>query len=72
VLVERGRSQDAESLHDGEARPVDDREVLVGERLTDPEGDLEVGGRDRLDSGRAATDRLPPLLGGTGADAVGE
>ncbi len=62
MLVEARSAEDAESLHDGEARSVDDREVLIREAFADREGDLEVRGGDRLDGGGAASNCLPVAL----------
>lgn len=72
VLVQRRYAQDAKSLHDREARPVDDREILVGEALPDRESNLEVGRRDRLDGGGAAPDGLPIPLGRVPTQTVRE
>lgn len=72
MLVEGGRPQDPEPLHDGEARSVDDREVLVVEALADGEGDLEVCEGDRLDRCGAAPDRAPVLLRGATPQTVRE
>lgn len=61
---------DAEPLHDGEARPVDDREALVGEGLPDGERHLEICGDDGLDQERAVADCAPlPLRGGESKSA---
>ncbi len=45
------------------ATAVDDREVLVGERLSDPPRRVEVAGQHRLDGGQAFADRPPEALG---------
>jgi hypothetical protein len=62
VLVERSCAKNAESLHHREARAVHDREVLIAEVRSDPACDLEVRGDDRLDRGRAASERVPESL----------
>ena len=62
MLVEARGAKDAQSLHDGEARSVDDREILVGEVLADREGDIEIGGDDGLDRDRTGPDRPPEPL----------
>lgn len=72
MLVEGRRPQDSEPLHDGEARSVDDREVLVAEALADGEGDLEVCESHRLDRCGAAPDRVPVLLRRTPSQTVRE
>jgi len=69
VVIECRRAEDAESLHDGEARPVDDREVLIREGLADREGALEVGYPHGFDRRSTATDPLPVALSGVAAEA---
>ena len=55
-------AKDPESLHDGEARSVGDREVLIREVLPVPEGDVQIGGDDDLDRDRAGPARSPEPL----------
>lgn len=59
VSVEARDAMDAAPVHHGEARPVDEREPLVGVRLADREGPFEIGRPDRLDGDRARADRAP-------------
>jgi hypothetical protein len=72
VLVERGGAMHAEPLHDGEARAVDDREVLIRKRLACREGRFEIGGGDELDGGSAASQGSPEVLSRSETETVRE
>jgi len=67
VVVEGRHPVDTEPLHDREARPVDDGEVLVGESRVDGEGRFEVDDPDRLDGRGAAAEGRPEPIGGPGS-----
>ena len=71
MVIESRRAQDAEPLHHREARPVDDREVLIGKALSDRERDFEVRRGDRLE-GRRVVHHGPVPLGAPTAEPVRE
>jgi hypothetical protein len=72
MLVEARRAEEAEALHDGEARSIDNGEIVVRKRFADCERHLEIGETDGLDGSRAAADCIPVRLGRASAQAVRE
>jgi hypothetical protein len=63
VVVEARGLRDAQTLHDGEAGPIDDREALIREGFPDGPSGFEVGGADGLDPYRPASDSVPEAFG---------
>ena len=59
VMIKGSRAFDAQAAHDGEAGAVDDREVLVGEGLTDLPGAFQIGGADGFDAERLRSANPP-------------
>ena len=63
VVIEARSLRDAQSFHDGEARPIDDREVLIRESFPDGPSGLEVDRGSGLDPYRPASDAVPKAFG---------
>lgn len=63
VIVEAGRTKDAEPLHDGEACSIHDRERLVGESCADCPSGLQVRGSHNLNVHGTLQKMLQKTLG---------
>jgi hypothetical protein len=63
LTVERRHAQDSEALHDGKARAIDDREILVAPTLSDLPRVFQVGECGKLDGRDSSSQTLPELFG---------
>jgi hypothetical protein len=70
VVIEGCSAHKAESKHDGEARSVDDREILVGEVAAEGPGPLQVGIPNGFDARDARSQSVPEAFRCEPAEAV--
>jgi hypothetical protein len=62
----------SQTFHDCKARAVDQRKVLIRERLTNGPCPFEIGGRDRFNNCYTSAKPLPELLGCVAVQAPSE
>jgi len=72
VIVEGGRALDAQPAHDGEARSINERKVLVTKRDSNLPGCFRISRADWFDDGGAGAQTFPEPFGRPSSNTVSE